>query len=251
MLEVQCYRVNRFLFVAEHNGNQICEPDSFTGIRYTTSTMTANRINIIIAMVLFLMFEGGFQKMGTNYYLFTKDENIAHECFAVTGKYGIVDKEYTVVDEPQLGYWIHLNKCSCGWRPLFQCHKAFRMFSELESFFIEHKGKLRIYDEYMSEFKWRDYKQVIIEHATRDREPVKWVYDEDPIMNNGRKYLRTVSCKPEEAEIWTPFDHLEYARKEQEAAVRFHCRCDSVARRDLYSHSDDTYPIDWVNEEFC
>ena len=36
------------------------------------------------------------------------------ENFAVENDYGITDEEYEIVDEPYLGYQVHLNKLSCG-----------------------------------------------------------------------------------------------------------------------------------------
>ena len=110
--------------------------------------------------------------MGTNYYLFIKNKKVARDNFAEVDEYGNVDPEYEIVDEPELGYKIHLNKCSYGWRPLFQIHKAFRSFS----------------------------------HAGRKPEPEKWVYGEEKVFGDGRKYLHTESCAPEEADIWIPFD---------------------------------------------
>ena len=69
--------------------------------------------------------------MGTNYYLMTRNKQLAHKYFAVENDWGITDEEYKIVDDPYLGYEIHLNKCSCGWRPLFQRHKSFKSWEEL------------------------------------------------------------------------------------------------------------------------
>ena len=41
------------------------------------------------------------------------------EYFAVETEYTIKDIEYEIVDEPYLGYEVHLCKLSAGWRPLF------------------------------------------------------------------------------------------------------------------------------------
>jgi len=57
--------------------------------------------------------------MGTNYYFMSRNKEL-----------------------------IHLNKLSCGWRPLFQKHRAFDSFRELEAFYREHQADLEIYDEY-------------------------------------------------------------------------------------------------------
>ncbi len=58
--------------------------------------------------------------MGKNYYMFIKNKKVARDNFAEVDEYGNVDPEYEIVDEPELGCKVHLNKCSCGWRPLFQ-----------------------------------------------------------------------------------------------------------------------------------
>ena len=137
--------------------------------------------------------------MGTNYYLFTGSKQLARKYFAEVSEYGYVDAEYEIVDEPRLGYEIHLNKCSCGWRPLFQCHKAFKSFAELELFFKKHEKSLIIYDEYGEEFEWSDYKQMIIDHGDVKPDPRKWVYEKDMIFNDGRKHLMTVRCDPDGA----------------------------------------------------
>ena len=61
--------------------------------------------------------------MGTNFYLMSRNKKLMREHFAVETEYDIKDIEYAIVDEPYLGYEIHLNKLSWGWRPLFQRHK--------------------------------------------------------------------------------------------------------------------------------
>ena len=66
--------------------------------------------------------------MGTNFYLMSKSKKLIRENFAVEKNYGVTDVEYELVDEPYLGYQIHLNKLSCGWRPLFQRHKNIKSF---------------------------------------------------------------------------------------------------------------------------
>ena len=52
--------------------------------------------------------------MGTNFYLMSKCKKLIRENFAVEKDYGVTDVEYELVDEPYLGYQIHLNKLSCG-----------------------------------------------------------------------------------------------------------------------------------------
>ena len=48
--------------------------------------------------------------MGTNFYLMSKSKKLMRAHFAVEEKYGISDEEYEIVDEPYLGYRVHLNK---------------------------------------------------------------------------------------------------------------------------------------------
>lgn len=187
--------------------------------------------------------------MGTNYYFVTKSRRIAHKYFAEVESWGTYDEEYKLCDIPDFHYEIHLNKLSWGWQPLFQKHKAFQTFAQLEEFYLEHQKYLKIYDEYEQEYAWDKYKQKIIDHASREPEPIKWVYDEDIICGkSGRKYLHTVKCEPEEAELWIPFSHIEYALTEKAAKNRLHVY-------DYYIHdmdytADPDYPIDWVSGDF-
>ena len=51
---------------------------------------------------------GGYL-MGTNYYLISKNKKLIREYFAVETPYGISNEEYEIVDEPYLGYQVHLN----------------------------------------------------------------------------------------------------------------------------------------------
>ena len=69
----------------------------------------------------------------------SKSKKLMRENFAVENDYGITDEEYEIVDEPYLGYQVHLNKLSCGWRPLFQRHKNIKTFKELEDFSLKTK----------------------------------------------------------------------------------------------------------------
>lgn len=52
--------------------------------------------------------------MGTNFYLMSRNKKLMREHFAVETEYDIKDIEYAIVDEPYLGYEIHLNKLSWG-----------------------------------------------------------------------------------------------------------------------------------------
>ena len=189
--------------------------------------------------------------MGTNYFLFTRSKKLARLYFATETNWGVTDEEYEITDDPYLGYKIHLNKCSAGWRPLFQCHREFDSFAKFEIFFKKHRGSLMVLDEYGEIFTWEDYKDIIVSHSKQERRPMKWVYSEDGLFNRGEKYVHTIECDPSEAEIWTPFNHIEYAQKELDAAKRL--KVSDYLWRDAgkyYSHSDEQYEIDWSTGDF-
>lgn len=194
--------------------------------------------------------------MGTNYYFITRNTKFAHKYFAEKIAENYYEGEYELEDCPYLRFAIHLNKCSYGWRPNFQIHKSFDTFDKLEKFYYKHQKHLKIIDEYEEEFTFEDYKQKIMNHATyREPEPMKWVYDYESFdlkyhPNTAKKRLHVVDCKPEEAEIWCPFNHLEYARTEREAAERFDVWEPWMDHRGFYDHIDPDYPIDWSKGEF-
>ena len=65
----------------------------------------------------------------------SRNKELLYTYFAEKSEWGVLGEEYTIVDEPYLGYRCHLNKLSCGWRPLFQKHRAFDSFRKLEAFY--------------------------------------------------------------------------------------------------------------------
>lgn len=181
--------------------------------------------------------------MGTNYYIITKSKKLVHEYF-----YG----EYELSDEPFFHYRIHLNKLSCGWKPLFQNHNAFTKFADLIEFCKAHKKDISIWDEYGEVFTLDEYIREILEHANVEREPRKWVYEEDNLCGRpGKKYLQTVPCNPEEADLWAPYDHIEKTLTEREAQKKYKAwdAYISLMKEERY-HRDPDYPVDWVEGEF-
>lgn len=120
--------------------------------------------------------------MGTNFYLMSRNKKLMREYFAVETEYTIKDIEYEIVDEPYLGYEVHLCKLSAGWRPLFQRHKTISTFKELEEFCLENKSMVSIYDEYGRRYTWKQYFKKVYNHSQRKAEPRKWIYDIDPIF---------------------------------------------------------------------
>lgn len=120
--------------------------------------------------------------MGTNFYLMSRNKKLMREYFAVETEYTIKDIEYEIVDEPYLGYEVHLCKLSAGWRPLFQRHKTISTYKELEEFCLKNKSMVSIYDEYGRRYTWKQYFKKVYNHSQRKAEPRKWIYDIDPIF---------------------------------------------------------------------
>ena len=59
------------------------------------------------------------------------------------------DGEYEIVDDPYLGYEIHIGKRSAGWKPLMEAHNnAYDSVSGLFAFLHRHQDKVEIYNEY-------------------------------------------------------------------------------------------------------
>ena len=195
--------------------------------------------------------------MGTNYYFIIRDTKFAHEHFATKSDYNdyYYDGEYEICENPDLHFAIHLNKCSAGWKPLFQIHREWDTFAKLEKFYMQYKQYIDIEDEYGRGYTWDEYKADMVEHTTYyEPEPKKWVYGvsdfDRKFATNPKPHLHLVECEPEEAEIWTPFDHIEYARTEKEAAVRLGVWERWMDSGDFYDHADPDYQFDWSKGEF-
>lgn len=186
--------------------------------------------------------------MGTNFYFMSKDKELVQNNFAIKESWGIHSEEYEIVDEPYLGYEIHLNKLSIGWRPLFQRHKAFKTFKELEKFYFDNKDNLDIYDEYGDKYVWDEYFDRVYIHSLREREPRKWIYEIDNIFNDSRPTLHTVSCDEKEAELFIPFDHVIYAKTEKEAMKRY--RLFNRFDIEVKYWNDPDYFFDWTEGKF-
>jgi hypothetical protein len=160
----------------------------------------------------------------------------------------VLGEEYTIVDEPYLGYWCHLNKLSCGWRPLFQKHRAFDSFRKLEAFYRDHQADLEIYDDYRRQYSWEKYIETVYEHSRCHPEPVKWVYRVNPMSPDKKPHLQTVGCCEEEAELYSPFNHIEYEKTLQQARQKF-----GVYEREygnIKYWNDPDYLFDWTEGEF-
>lgn len=140
--------------------------------------------------------------MGTNFYLFTKNSKIAYRYFR---------DEFELVDVPELGYEIHIGKRSAGWKPLFQRHdNAYTSVRELKQFIINHNDDLEIFNEYGEKFDLQGLERELINWA--DNQTVRHLkYVPDGIENvvfGFKEYF--VDGTPEDFDIKTPFDHIEY-----------------------------------------
>lgn len=192
--------------------------------------------------------KGVDHSMGTNFYLMSKSKKLIRKYFAVEDTYGVTNEEYEIVDEPYLGYRVHLNKLSIGWRPLFQKHKTINTFKELECFCHNNKGIVGIYDEYGRKYSWKQYFDRVYSHSRRKPEPYKWVYEKGPFYKDSRPTLHTVKCSEDEAEIYVPFNHRLYSETEQLARERV-----KVFERhwsDPEYWEDPDYPFDWSDGDF-
>ena len=187
--------------------------------------------------------------MGTNYYFMSRNKELMQNNFAISNEWGVYGEEYRIVDEPYLGYECHLNKLSCGWRPLFQKHKAFDIFKKLEAFYHENQKELEIYDEYGRKYTWDEYFSKVYCHSIRDKEPVKWVYETDMLFGDKKPILYTVKCSEKEAELFIPFNHLEYAETEKNAIKKF--KIYRGYEMEMKYWNDPDYLFDWTEGEFA
>ena len=71
-------------------------------------------IDICVVEMPLLDTRQGKDLMGTNYYFMSRSKELMQTCFAEKSEWGVFGEEYTIVDEPYLGYRCHLNKLSCG-----------------------------------------------------------------------------------------------------------------------------------------
>ena len=139
--------------------------------------------------------------MGTNFYFMCTDKSLVRENFAINEEWGVHDEEYEIVDEPYLGYSIHLN---------FE----------------------RVYS-----------------HSAQKREPVRWVYEPDKRFNETEPTLHFIHCEEAEADLFTPFAHIEYSETEKVAIKRF-----GIIRGYEPSFkywNDPDFFFDWTEGEFC
>lgn len=180
--------------------------------------------------------------VGTNYYLRTKNKKLVEECF------GLERVSWEDKDVVPAVLYIHLNKLSYGWRPLFQKSQVFQTFDELKRFYHEHPDDFEICDEYNEQYSWEDYAQMIFNHSQVQPRPFRWVYGKCAIFSEMSPILHMEVCSEEEAEIHSPFNHIEYTELEKEARKRFGLY--SYMPCNIVYWNDPDYMYDWTDREF-
>lgn len=105
------------------------------------------------------------------------------------------DGEYEIVDDPYLGYEIHIGKRSSGWRPLFEAHNyAYDSVSEMIEFIMNHP-EIHIFDEYGESISIAQLKEELID----------WAEDQERRMIYYDDYI---------GDIEAPIDHVEMDRRD-------------------------------------
>ena len=74
--------------------------------------------------------------MSTNYYILTRDKSIIE-------RYGL---DYTLTDEPDWGYWVHIVQLCSDYVPLFRAHRNVRSLPTV--FCLLQEPNVKVYDEY-------------------------------------------------------------------------------------------------------
>ena len=138
------------------------------------------------------------RNMGTNYYIYSKNREFVKEYFP--------DDEYSIVDEPDFGYWIHIGKTSMGWKPIFRYHKwAYKSIREMIDFFKQHNNDITVYNEYGE----RVYDIDPIIHYADGYPREKCIWGKDNIFG-GYDVVRAPENYTGKDYIYTPFSHKEY-----------------------------------------
>lgn len=173
--------------------------------------------------------------MSTNYYLMTQNKELVKKYFP---------NEYELVDEPYLGYEIHIGKRSIGWMPLFQNHdKAYRSVSQMIKFISDHKNDLEIFDEYGQVFTLDELKHELVDWG-KDQKIMYMKYIPEGVKNRfgGKQYL--IESTEDDYDITIPYDHVEYEKLDSYNHNNF-WRSDES----FYTKDKDGY--DFAKGDFC
>ena len=88
--------------------------------------------------------------MSKNYYVLTKDKSLI-------SKYGL---QYSLTDEPDWGYWIHICQTTQLLKPLYQAHQQIRDIDAVIRFIQE--PNIQIYDEYLEPVEVQGFIDTVI-----------------------------------------------------------------------------------------
>ena len=106
------------------------------------------------------------------------------------------DGEYEIVDDPYLGYEIHIGKRASGWKPIFEDHNsAYDSVSGLLDFLQRHRDKVKIYDEYNELLTINQLKEELID----------WAENQERRIIHYDGYI---------GEIQAPIDHVEMDQRD-------------------------------------
>ena len=129
-------------------------------------------------------------------------------------------EEYEIVDDPYLGYNIHIGKRASGWKPLFEAHKnAYNSVSEMLKFILKHP-QIHIYDEYDKAMSIKQLKEELIDWAK---------YQEKRIIHYD-DYV---------GDIESPIDHVQISQRDRREPLL----------KIEYWHDKDGY--DFTDHTFC
>jgi hypothetical protein len=127
--------------------------------------------------------------MGTNYYMITKNKELAYE---------LTNGRYELTDTPDWGYRIHVAKCSAGWLPLFQAYtNGARSIKDYKE--VYDKGDSIIVDEYGSTFTWEQFDKEVLKHNGGKLGVIK---------PQRAKRGRDVYCRDSQMPYYVPVSHL-------------------------------------------
>ena len=105
------------------------------------------------------------------------------------------DGEYEIVDDPYLGYEIHIGKRSSGWRPLFEAHEqAYNSVSEMMGFIMNHP-EIHIFNEYGESIAIAQLKEELVD----------WAENQEKRMIHYDDYI---------GKIQAPIDHVEMNQRD-------------------------------------
>ena len=105
------------------------------------------------------------------------------------------DGEYEIVDDPYLGYEIHIGKRSSGWKPLFEAHeKAYGSVSEMMEFIMNHP-EIHIFNEYGESIAIAQLKEELVD----------WAENQEKRMIHYDDYI---------GKIQAPIDHVEMDQRD-------------------------------------